>query len=330
MNTAIHTRISIYIASIVLMLINVGCLSTSINVYEQAFIVTTKRNLDASGNGYRFWKTPTHIEKIDLDKDTLAVYITGYQGPYNFVVYFTGAEKEIANTRVSLQPGKIFSADMKPYLGVATVGYGNSAPPKGIYLVQLQSLDGAIVVERSLEIYCRLCGDSFTPLTAHQPNTDIFDAASFGNVEAIDRYMQNGGNANAVNIKSKQPLLHCAIKSENMEAVKSLIEYGANIDLKWGSFGNSPLNEAIFTGNITMIKFLLKSGANPYDKQTPALHWAALLGQYEVVKMLVEEYDVDLEFQNDLGEDALENLRASSDVAQHPMIENYLKRRMNK
>ena len=319
--------VCIHSCIIIFIILSGGCLSTSVSVYESALIVTTERSLNASGNGYTFWRTPEPIESIDLDRDNLAIYITGYQGPYNLVLYFIGAEKEIESERVSLQPGKIFSGVMKPYLGIATIGYGVSSPPRGKYLVQLQSLNGTIIVERPIDISCGLCGDSYTPLNSNKPNTDIFDATRFGNVEAIDRYMQQGGDVHAQDAEFHRPLLFFAIDSNNPKVVEHILNWGAKPDYLGGWF-NTPLTEATTGGKTAIMDVLIKAGANPYDKEKPALFTAALHGHLDSVKLLVEKYDVDLFFKDSTGRNALERLRDSSDFVQRPIIENYLSQRM--
>ena len=58
--------------------------------------------------------------------------------------------------------------------------------------------------------------------------------------------------------------LHFACWSNNLEAVKLLLEAGANVNAK-GEAEDTPLHVAVTVGNVTMVQFLLAHGASWQD-----------------------------------------------------------------
>jgi len=90
---------------------------------------------------------------------------------------------------------------------------------------------------------------------------------------------------------------HFAIQHDDLEAVKVLLEHGADVN-KADAYGNAPLHYAI--GNPVMLKVLLEHGAdvNKADAygNTP-LYSASQDGILEIIKMLLE-YGVDVNKAN--------------------------------
>ncbi|XP_015176425.1 PREDICTED: ankyrin repeat and death domain-containing protein 1A-like isoform X2 [Polistes dominula] len=94
---------------------------------------------------------------------------------------------------------------------------------------------------------------------------------------------------NATDQKGQTPM-HCACTEENLEAVKALIELGANVNAQ-DNDGNTPLHVATRMRQIEMVQLLLKVGANIdlTDQMgfTP-LHLAANHGCKGILELLIQ------------------------------------------
>lgn len=91
--------------------------------------------------------------------------------------------------------------------------------------------------------------------------------------------------------------LHTAAREGNTDAVRALLDHGANLEER-DEMGFTPLHRAAAKGNVNIVRLLLDRGAeiNARDKeqQTP-LFVAAMTGKTEMVRFLVEKgADVDV------------------------------------
>ncbi|WP_353289054.1 ankyrin repeat domain-containing protein [Wolbachia endosymbiont (group A) of Pogonocherus hispidulus] len=84
--------------------------------------------------------------------------------------------------------------------------------------------------------------------------------------------------------------LHLAAVQDDLNAVKHLIEQGANVDVK-NKYGGTPLHIASIRGNLEIAQFLLDHGADVnaqvVNGLTP-LNWATLRNHLEMVKLLLD------------------------------------------
>jgi protein-serine/threonine kinase len=96
--------------------------------------------------------------------------------------------------------------------------------------------------------------------------------------------------------------LHWASNNGHFDAVKILIENGANLEAKT-TFGRTPLHLCSMRGQIDIIKILLENKANvsSVDKEfnTP-VHYACEHGYLEIVKILLD-FMPDLTSKNNAG-----------------------------
>lgn len=89
-------------------------------------------------------------------------------------------------------------------------------------------------------------------------------------------------------------LLESLLRMQDRATFDYLLEIGFRVDL----FGDGALFLVIAQGDIEMVRFLIKKGADPYAApySEPKLHssvYTAILGGHtEICKMLVEEYGV--------------------------------------
>lgn len=65
--------------------------------------------------------------------------------------------------------------------------------------------------------------------------------------------------------RNKYTALHFAVQTGNGKVIKSLIEAGSNVNAT-DKFGNSPLMRCNSNVPFSVIEMLLKSGANPFQK----------------------------------------------------------------
>lgn len=117
----------------------------------------------------------------------------------------------------------------------------------------------------------------------------------FLNKENLNKTLQEQGYENIG--YQRLTLLKIAILFGSEDAVKTLLEYGASINIPdpqdengWG--GYTELHWAAFSGNAKIAQMLVESGANIHimatDNFTP-LHIAAARGHIEVAKLLIDE-----------------------------------------
>ena len=76
-----------------------------------------------------------------------------------------------------------------------------------------------------------------------------------------------------------------AIKNNNLESVKFLLEQGANLH----AGDDYALKLAAINGYLELVKYLLEQGANLHAENDDALRSAAVSGHLEVVKYLLEQ-----------------------------------------
>ncbi|WP_434732011.1 ankyrin repeat domain-containing protein [Wolbachia endosymbiont of Zygogramma bicolorata] len=86
--------------------------------------------------------------------------------------------------------------------------------------------------------------------------------------------------------------LHLAVKSGNVQDVKSLIAIGADVSIKATRYEYTPLYFAVEGGNEEIVKILIEAGADPNaelkESKWTALHYAARYGTAEVVDILIK------------------------------------------
>jgi ankyrin repeat protein len=86
----------------------------------------------------------------------------------------------------------------------------------------------------------------------------------------------------------RTPLFFSAANG-NIDAVKFLVENGANLEIAEYDMGNTPLMAAISINHMEMCLYLISKGANIHAKNkngdTP-IHFATILGNYSMLKLL--------------------------------------------
>ena len=91
---------------------------------------------------------------------------------------------------------------------------------------------------------------------------DIWSDAEQGNIEAIKKYIAEGGDLNATHKKSGGTMLHQAAFAGRTEIVSLLLDAGADVDLPATTDYGTPLCWAASEGQAETAKLLIDAGAN--------------------------------------------------------------------
>jgi hypothetical protein len=98
---------------------------------------------------------------------------------------------------------------------------------------------------------------------------DLFEAASYGNVNLITRLLQQGININTAN-SERETALHMAAANGRYSAVIYLLNHGANIHARttknW-----TPIHHAARFRKANIANYLMKKGASPYARTSDGL-----------------------------------------------------------
>ncbi len=125
--------------------------------------------------------------------------------------------------------------------------------------------------------------------------------------------------------------IHDAVKSENIDQVKSFIDKGYNINEQEQKTGWTPLHSAVSFGHISIAELLLNNGANvnttSHSGFTP-LHIAVDQGSVPLVELLIAK-EADVNAKNDAGLTPLnlaENLFSMTKIEEYGKIVDLLKK----
>ncbi|XP_018574567.1 ankyrin-3-like [Anoplophora glabripennis] len=144
------------------------------------------------------------------------------------------------------------------------------------------------LVDRGVDINTKCC--SSLSYTDGQRFTTLHVAVSKGNLEALKFLLQRGANAKVKCGKDNTPL-HLAVSyGDNVEIVKCLVEFGADLNAT-DENGCTALYLAVERCRTNTVKYLLQRGANRNitdNEGYSALHIAARENYLDSVKLLVE------------------------------------------
>ncbi len=125
-----------------------------------------------------------------------------------------------------------------------------------------------------------------------------------GDVKRIQTLLESGVDPD-VSVDSDDDFpIHEATFIENIEIVRLLLDYGANIDCK-DSYGDTVLTCACEGNNIEIVTLLLDYGVNIHGKSNRlAIHNASRHGHLKIVRLLLD-YEADPNAKNNNGETPL-------------------------
>jgi len=145
--------------------------------------------------------------------------------------------------------------------------------------------------------------------------TPLHFAAMYGNTKTCDYFLENNFfDIECRDVDGWTPLHYCVQNKDNLECVRLLVEkYNANIYALNYSFQSSVLYISCQKDeNYEIVKYLLKrdlekkkNGSSlsliPNKHLWTPLHIASKCGNTNIIKLLLEEYNADLEAKTNLG-----------------------------
>lgn len=197
----------------------------------------------------------------------------------------------------------VFERD-KSQLAVLDVLVKNGVELSGIKLLEKDGLGkGRTALALALEQgsaaivqYLLAKGAKLTTVDKHKGNifygeslVKIMDA---GQITLLKDLFDAGASTDAFVDEDTVILFH-AIATQNLSAIKLLLNYGANPDINIGFPSTNPLLEALTIKNASVVKLLLEKGANPNIRRNSALRETPLMlaienSQLEMVTILLE------------------------------------------
>lgn len=158
-----------------------------------------------------------------------------------------------------------------------------------------------VLVVGALSVGCgrRTGGGATTGAPAPGPvaTADIWSAAALGDVDAIERHLDAGAEIDGTFVEEGTPgsggtALHIAVLADQTEAVRFLIEKGADVNVRAkNQKENAPLHWAVVYGRAEAVDLLVQHGADVKAKdaegETP-LHHAAFFGRVGIAKVLLQ------------------------------------------
>ena len=117
---------------------------------------------------------------------------------------------------------------------------------------------------------------------------DYFQAIRMDNVYFLKQLMQRGMGPNLIEPKRGYTGLMLAIREDSMKAFDVLVNApDVNLEAQ-ATNGDTPLMLASFYGNIPVVKLLLAREVEVNRPGWTALHYAAINGSSEIVKLLLD------------------------------------------
>lgn len=119
----------------------------------------------------------------------------------------------------------------------------------------------------------------------------LIAAATVGDLEALKDLVQQGANVEATVAQNGKTALHFASEKGHIGVVDFLLKNGANVD-KLDAVGQSSVYMAAVNNRLSVVQLLIEQGADvdrPENAGMTPLHTAAKLGRLSMVQHLCEQ-----------------------------------------
>ena len=165
--------------------------------------------------------------------------------------------------------------------------------------------------------YCMAHGSDVDREPVNSSHTALYDVCELGtDLERLHFLLENGADVNTESGHQPHPFynlpLYAAISNGNLECVRSLIQYGADVNkvnTDPENEGTSLLMYSIGCGQKKIVKALLEAGADinhQNAKGETALIKAIVLGHEEGADILLDAPQIDTTIQDESGNTALD------------------------
>lgn len=140
---------------------------------------------------------------------------------------------------------------------------------------------------------------------------NIHEAAHQGSLKAVEAFLRQGVDVNAMDGSSGKAPLHLAASGGHLHLVKYLLAHGAdpNFQSKW--LKKTPLFCAIKCDQMDVVSYLLQHGVNPNhqdDSHFTSLHEAIMGGNARVIFSLLSHANTDIAIKDQWGSTPLQRL----------------------
>jgi ankyrin repeat protein len=119
---------------------------------------------------------------------------------------------------------------------------------------------------------------------------DFFKAVKLDNIKQVQSLLQRGFDPNTVEEERGETGLIIALREDASKVFELLLHTkGVNLDARARN-GDSALMIAAYKGRYDAVKALLDKGAEPNQTGWAALHYAAAVGNNQIVQLLLDRY----------------------------------------
>ena len=265
-------------------------------------------------NSPEFLKCIQSFKSTPLHRDVLDAYDKIARREENCLKVFVPAHTPVSETNQRFIPMRVPWKQAQSYITSLSeeqafsrlkITYPNEPETKQIELLQRAGFYG----DSSYPANIAVSLGTLPPIPIKlefKNNPQLVTAAEKGNFEAVKKMLEYGADPNMRNNYGATPLSWAAEKGHT-EMVKVLLEAGADPNMKNGN-GSTPLGWAVYCGHTDSVKVLLEYGADPNIRDatgnTP-LVWATHYGRTDSVKVLLE-YGADPNMKNENDSTPLE------------------------
>eukprot|EP00455_Lapot_gusevi_P040423 TRINITY_DN4572_c0_g2_i1.p1 TRINITY_DN4572_c0_g2~~TRINITY_DN4572_c0_g2_i1.p1 ORF type:complete len:486 (+),score=67.89 TRINITY_DN4572_c0_g2_i1:111-1568(+) len=133
----------------------------------------------------------------------------------------------------------------------------------------------------------------------------LFEAASRGDLAAVQHWLQHRANVNATN-KVGSTVLYAAARHGHLTVVQYLVQHGADVNATNNRDGSTALHVAALNGDVHVVDYLAQQANVDATTQAgeTALAWAAFKGHLPVVQCLLR-HAANIHATNQAGDTAL-------------------------